>query len=74
MVRREVAGSSSTRVDVGTAIAGMKATTVVPVHCEGWSHFSEPVEHARRVLEAPERPLPDFVRWPRPGEPLALTA
>jgi L-ascorbate metabolism protein UlaG (beta-lactamase superfamily) len=60
--------------DAAELLAGMKATTVVPVHYDGWSHFSEPVDQARRVLEAPESPLHASVRWPRPGEPLALIA
>lgn len=37
------------------------ARVVVPVHYEGWSHFSEPEEHARAAL-------PDAV-WLTPGQP-----
>ena len=55
-------------------LAGIRATTVVPVHYDGWSHFSEPVEHARDALHGPDEELRSNVRWPRPGEPLTLIA
>lgn len=37
---------------------------VVPVHYEGWSHFSEPVDRARATLSA--------ATWLRPGEPTTV--
>ncbi len=55
-------------------LADVGATTVVPVHFDGWSHFSEPVERARSTLRGADAPTPARVRWPQPGEPLELIA
>ena len=42
----------------------------VPVHYEGWSHFSEPEGQARSHL-TPKRTA-DLVRWLKPGVPTTL--
>jgi L-ascorbate metabolism protein UlaG (beta-lactamase superfamily) len=44
----------------------------VPVHYEGWSHFSEPELHLRSILTgAPDR-LRDAVTWLKPGVPQGI--
>jgi L-ascorbate metabolism protein UlaG (beta-lactamase superfamily) len=42
------------------------ARVIVPVHYDGWTHFSEPVSAARRGFA--EAGLDDRVRWLRKGE------
>jgi L-ascorbate metabolism protein UlaG (beta-lactamase superfamily) len=44
--------------------------TIVPVHCEGWKHFREPLGHAARILGAGA--LAERVVWPEPGVPLEV--
>jgi L-ascorbate metabolism protein UlaG (beta-lactamase superfamily) len=46
-------------------IAGPRVA--VPVHYEGWSHFSEPVQHARAILDAAASRGGNRVDWPAPG-------
>ncbi|QQR72169.1 MAG: MBL fold metallo-hydrolase [Holophagales bacterium] len=46
------------------------AKVVVPIHYEGWGHFSEPPATARATLATGE--LPCDVRWVLPGETIAL--
>ena len=41
---------------------------VVPVHVEGWSHFSEQEEAAARVFEAAPASVRDRIRWLPLGE------
>jgi L-ascorbate metabolism protein UlaG (beta-lactamase superfamily) len=43
---------------------------VVPLHFEGWRHFTQPATAARTELSA--SPIGDRVRWPSPGETLTL--
>ena len=53
------------------ALLGLARPRVaVPVHYEGWSHFSEPVAQVRSQL-TPERTR-DLVRWLEPGFPTTL--
>ncbi|WP_402466491.1 MBL fold metallo-hydrolase [Isoptericola aurantiacus] len=41
----------------------------VPVHYEGWSHFSEPVSDLRRAVDGAEQQLRERVVWLSPGVP-----
>ena len=45
-------------------------TTVVPVHYEGWSHFTQGRGPAEPVLAA--SPYADRIRWIDPGEATSL--
>ncbi len=40
-------------------------STIVPIHYEGWKHFRQRREEARRAFD--ESPLADRVRWLRAG-------
>jgi L-ascorbate metabolism protein UlaG (beta-lactamase superfamily) len=44
----------------------------VPVHYEGWSHFSEPVDRLRTRLETLGHPARERVAWLTPGRPTEL--
>jgi L-ascorbate metabolism protein UlaG (beta-lactamase superfamily) len=48
-------------------------TTVVPVHCEGWSHFQQQRAAAEAEFAAAPADLRDSVRWPTIGEPMTVT-
>jgi L-ascorbate metabolism protein UlaG (beta-lactamase superfamily) len=50
--------------------AALSPRTIVPIHYEGWSHFREPPESARRSLV--EARVAARVRWLPKGEPVAL--
>ena len=50
----------------------LSAGVVVPVHVEGWSHFSQPEEAARRVFDAAPTSVRDRIRWLPLGEPTEL--
>ena len=52
---------SMNSADAAELVRRTDPRVVVPVHYEGWSHFSEPEEHARAAL-------PDAV-WLTPGRP-----
>lgn len=41
----------------------------VPVHYEGWSHFSEPAADLQHVLDAADQQLRERVVWLTPGVP-----
>ena len=76
-VKFRITGPLRYTMDASQAVellAGVPVATVVPVHSDGWSHFSEPVQHARDALQAADRPPRSNVRWGRPGEPLSLIA
>jgi L-ascorbate metabolism protein UlaG (beta-lactamase superfamily) len=45
---------------------------VVPVHVEGWSHFSEQQEAAKRVLDAAPASVRDRFRWLPLGEAVEI--
>lgn len=47
-------------------------TVVVPLHFEGWEHFSEGAEAVREAFAAAG--LAGRLRWPAPGVPTAITA
>jgi len=44
----------------------------VPVHYDGWSHFSEPVQHLRATLDRTHPQIRDRLRWLEPGKPTEL--
>jgi L-ascorbate metabolism protein UlaG (beta-lactamase superfamily) len=48
----------------------MPSATIVPLHFEGWEHFSEPRAEAERAFA--DAGLTERVAWPEPGRPLAL--
>ena len=47
--------------------------TAVPVHVEGWSHFSQQEDAAAHVLDAAPGAVRERVRWAPLGEPIDLT-
>lgn len=51
-------------------LAGTRASTIVPVHYEGWSHFHGDEESIRTAFAAAH--LAERVRWSTPGEPLVI--
>ena len=46
--------------------------TAVPVHVEGWSHFSQQEDAASHVLDAAPGAVRERVRWAPLGEPIDL--
>lgn len=54
-----------------TLAGALEARTVVPLHFDGWAHFSEPAEAARATLAA--SPIAGRVRWLAPGERTGFT-
>jgi L-ascorbate metabolism protein UlaG (beta-lactamase superfamily) len=59
-----------TAQDAAAAARTLEATAVVPVHAEGWSHYSEGHEQLRAAFEADS--LDDRLRIPTPGEKLSM--
>lgn len=53
-------------------LAARPPRVVVPVHHEGWSHFSEPAAAARRALRPDALPAGTSLRWLAPGEGVTL--
>ena len=49
-------------------IALAKPQAVVPIHVEGWSHFSEQEAAAARVFDAAPASVRDRIRWLPLGE------
>jgi L-ascorbate metabolism protein UlaG (beta-lactamase superfamily) len=61
-----------TAAEAVQAAHAMPHAAIVPLHFEGWEHFSESrreVEDAFRAAGLTER-----LEWPTPGEPLVLPA
>ena len=52
---------SMNSADAAELVASLRPRVVVPVHYEGWSHFSEPEQHARDSLPG--------ASWLEPGIP-----
>ncbi|MGH3460089.1 MAG: MBL fold metallo-hydrolase [Kribbellaceae bacterium] len=50
----------------------LQPRVAVPVHYDGWSHFSEPTEHLRATLDRAVPPISDRVTWLEPGTPTQL--
>jgi len=48
----------------------LRATTVVPIHFEGWSHFRTPRTEIEATFAA--RGKAGVLRWPVPGQPLEV--
>ncbi|UNK45857.1 MBL fold metallo-hydrolase [Arthrobacter sulfonylureivorans] len=59
-----------TAQDAAAAARALDAAVVVPVHAEGWSHYSEGHEELRSAFAAAG--LQDLLRIPTPGEKLSL--
>ncbi|MEO3854169.1 MBL fold metallo-hydrolase [Acrocarpospora sp. B8E8] len=57
--------------DAVELLALSRPRVAVPVHYEGWSHFSEPPEHLRSTL-ATDPGSRSVVRWLEPGIPIGL--
>ena len=55
-------------------LARSRANTIVPVHYDGWSHFREPPEAARRAFEEAPDHLRRHLRWATPGTALHVAA
>lgn len=47
-------------------------TIIVPLHFEGWTHFTQGAAEVRRAFDAAG--LSDRLRWPVPGQPTNITA
>jgi len=59
--------------EAGELIALARPDVVVPIHVEGWSHFTEQEEATRKVLAAAPATVADRVRWAPMGEPIEVT-
>ncbi|MFB7719771.1 MBL fold metallo-hydrolase [Nocardia sp. NPDC056100] len=53
-------------------IERLRPRVALPVHYEGWSHFSEDGEHARARFLRESEAVRDRVRWLPRGEPVAF--
>ena len=60
---------SMNSTDVNRLLDLFKPPVAVPVHYEGWSHFSEPVEQLRTWLNALDPPVREGIEWLTPGSP-----
>jgi L-ascorbate metabolism protein UlaG (beta-lactamase superfamily) len=68
-----VAGPSHltmTAAEAVCAAAAFPQATIVPLHFEGWAHFTESRPDIERAFEAAG--LRSQLRWPEPGRPVAL--
>ena len=45
--------------------------TIVPLHFEGWKHFSESKTDIEKAFE--DAGIADRLRWPEPGKALMLS-
>jgi L-ascorbate metabolism protein UlaG (beta-lactamase superfamily) len=59
-----------TAAEAVTVAQAMPSATIVPVHFEGWAHFSESREEIERAFRAAGAAA--RVRWLPPGEPTVL--
>ena len=50
----------------------LRPRTAIPLHYEGWKHFREREEDARRVLDAAPAEIRESIRWLPLGEPVDL--
>ncbi|RIW51451.1 MBL fold metallo-hydrolase [Micromonospora endophytica] len=58
----------------GAELCGLiGARTVLPVHYEGWSHFTEGRQGVESAFAAAPSPVRDSLRWLTPGTPTPLT-
>ena len=58
--------------DAVTLIEHTNPRHVVPVHYEGWSHFSEPITHLRATLDSTAPGVRNRIRWLETGTPTSL--
>ncbi|QAY64716.1 MBL fold metallo-hydrolase [Xylanimonas allomyrinae] len=63
---------SMNSTDAAGLLAATRPRVVVPVHYEGWSHFSEAEERARENLHADRLPAGTTVTWLERGRAAAL--
>ncbi|MGW1346280.1 MBL fold metallo-hydrolase [Kribbella sp. NPDC002412] len=73
-VRFPVTGPLRYSMNSGDAISLvrlLRPRLAVPVHYDGWSHFSEPTDHVRTTLDRAAG-VQDVVRWLEPGRPTHL--
>ena len=71
--RVRVAGPRPITLTAAEAVelaGAMPSATIVPLHYEGWEHFTENRVDVERVFH--EAGLESRLRWPRPGEALVL--
>ena len=69
-----VAGESPLTLTAREAVEvahAMPRALIVPLHYEGWEHFSESRTELEAAFAAAE--IGDRVRWPRRGEPVAVS-
>jgi L-ascorbate metabolism protein UlaG (beta-lactamase superfamily) len=59
-----------TAAEAVSVARAMPKATIVPLHFEGWEHFSQSREDVEREFAAAG--LADRLRWPPPGQPLEL--
>ena len=67
------AGPSDLTLTAAGAVTAARAfpdALIVPLHFEGWAHFSESRGDIERAFAAAG--LTDRLRWPTPGRPLRL--
>ncbi|MFW3172470.1 MBL fold metallo-hydrolase [Geodermatophilus sp. CPCC 206100] len=65
---------SMTARDAARLCRELRPRTAVPVHYEGWSHFSQGRAAAEQQLAAEPPEVRDRFRWLAPGEPVDLPA
>ena len=74
-VRFPLTGPLAYTMDAGDAVDLIELAepgVAVPIHVEGWSHFSQQEEVAAQVFEAAPGPVRERVRWAPLGVPLDL--
>ena len=59
-----------TAADAVTAARALGEALIVPLHFEGWAHFSESAPEIERAFA--EAGLASRLRWPVPGQALTL--
>ena len=59
-----------TAADAVTLARAWPQTKILPLHYEGWTHFTEGAREVKAAFDAAG--LPDRVLWPRLGEPVTL--
>ena len=55
-----------------TLISGLKPRIAIPVHTDGWSHFSEGATGAREVFRLAPNAVKSRIRWLPAGVPTAI--
>jgi L-ascorbate metabolism protein UlaG (beta-lactamase superfamily) len=60
---------SMNSTDAARLLDLFRPRVAVPVHYEGWSHFSEPIEQLRTRLDSADPPVREGITWLTPGRP-----